>query len=262
MGDRLRGKVAVVTGGSRGIGEAIARRFAAEEAAVVIADIEPDGGTRLAKELGDRTRFVALDVTDPGQWASLVSETVTAFGGLDVLVNNAGVGGLTPLEGFDYEAHRRIIDTNLNGVVLGMSSARAALAAKGNGSIVNISSVDGIGGVRGMASYVASKFAVRGMSRSAAQELGEAGIRVNSVHPGMIATPAMLRAMASDGALSKAAVDHLMSRQPISRLGTPEEVANVVLFLASDEASYCTGTEFIVDGGHTAGPWRAPLPSA
>ena len=260
MGNRLQGKVALITGGSRGIGEAIARRFGPEGAAVMIADVEPEGGKQLAAELGDHARFVALDVTDPDQWESAVAETLRTFGRLDILVNNAGIGGLTPLDGLDYDTHRRIIDVNLNGVLLGMRAARAALAATGNGSIVNISSVDGIGGVRGMSSYVASKFAVRGMSRSAAQELGRFGIRVNSVHPGMIGTPAMLRAMASGGPLSAASVNNLMSMQPISRLGKPEEVANVALFLASDEASYCTGSEFIVDGGHTAGPWREPLP--
>jgi 3alpha(or 20beta)-hydroxysteroid dehydrogenase len=263
MGSRLEGKVALVTGGASGIGEAIVRRFAFEGAAVVIADIALDGGKQLAAELGDRARFIPLDVTDQEQWKTAVAETLASFGRLDILVNDAGIGGLTPLDGLNYDMHRRIIDINLNGVILGMSTARSALAANGNGSIVNISSVDGIGGVRGMSSYVASKFAVRGMSKSAAQELGRSGIRVNSVHPGMIGTPPMLRSMNSAGGqLNAAAVNHLMSMQPISRLGTPEEVANLALFLASDEASYCTGAEFIVDGGHTAGPWREPLPTA
>jgi 3alpha(or 20beta)-hydroxysteroid dehydrogenase len=259
MADRLQGKVALVTGAASGIGEAIARRFAAEGGSVVVSDVDP-AGKDVAAEIGDRARFVPLDVSDQEQWRSAVADALNAFGKLDVLVNNAGIGGLTRLDDLDFDQHRRIVDINLNGVILGMSTAHAALADTGSASIINISSIDGIGGVRGMSSYVATKFAVRGMSRSAAQELGRFGIRVNSIHPGMIATPPMVKAMEDGAQLGAIHVNELMGMQPIPRLGTPEEVANVALFLASDEASYCTGTEFIVDGGHTAGPWRQPLP--
>ena len=187
-----------------------------------------------------------------------MARTLADFGALHVLVNNAGIGVVGRLDALPLEDHQRILDVNLNGVYLGMRTCLEALAASGAGSIVNISSIDGMAGVTHLTSYVASKFAVRGMSRSAALELGRRGIRVNSVHPGFIETP-LLTDQLRDSKEAREMVDTLMGRQPIPRLGRPEEIASLVLFLASDESSYCTGAEFVIDGGHLAGPYRDPV---
>ena len=263
MSDRLEGKVALVTGAAKGIGEAISRRFVKEGAKVTLADIDDEGGQALADELGDSAHYVSLDVAEMDQWDAAVADTVDRFGGLDILVNNAGFGFLSPLDTVDLDAHLRLTAVNQHGVFYGMRAARSALIASGAGSIVNMSSMDGIIGVRAMTSYVATKFAVRGMTKSVALELGPLGVRVNSVHPGMIDTPLMRGESKAEKGAKKAfessALDHVISMQPIQRIGRPEEIANMVLFLASDEASYCTGAEFVVDGGHTAGPWREPL---
>src|SRR5438874_3613856 len=186
--DRLRGKVALVTGAASGQGEAEARRFVAEGARVAVADIAEERGRAVASELGDVGCFVALDVTDPAQWDGAVASVVGVWERIDVLVNNAGIG-LPPVPFVDAPLadHYRVIDVNLHGVYLGMRAVVPAMTA--GGSIVNISSIDGMVGVAGMTSYVASKFAVRGMTRSAALELGPRGIRVNSIHPGVIETP-------------------------------------------------------------------------
>jgi 3alpha(or 20beta)-hydroxysteroid dehydrogenase len=253
MAGRLEGKVALVTGAAQGIGEAIARRFAREGARVVVADILDAPGRKLASELGDAARYAHLDVTRPEQWSAAVEPLRGELGGIDVLVNNAGIG-LPPVALADtpVEEHRRIQDVNSDGVFFGMRAVADAMKAAGRGSIVNISSIDGIVGVAGLTSYVASKFAVRGMTRSAALELGRFGIRVNSIHPGFIDTP-MLRGASAE--LSRS-LQTLLDQQPIARLGTPDEIASLALFLASDESSYCTGAEFVIDGGHTAGPFR------
>jgi len=219
----------------------------------VVADIDDGGGARVVGEIGDAAIAVALDVTDEAQWAAAVDRTVDAFGSLAVLVNNAGVG-FTPrrLELEDPVEHRRVIDVNLHGVYLGMRAVTPVMTAQRAGSIVNISSIDGLVGVAGMTSYAASKFAVTGMTRTTALELGPRGIRVNSIHPGVIETPMV--AAATDAV--KARLQVLMDRQAIPRMGTPEEVAYLALFLASDESSYCTGSQFVIDGGHLAGPYR------
>ncbi|MCU1513494.1 MAG: 3-alpha-hydroxysteroid dehydrogenase [Microbacteriaceae bacterium] len=263
MTGRLEGKVALVTGAAKGIGEAVARRFVKEGAKVTLADIDEQSGRELAKELGDAANYVHLDVAEYDQWTAAVADTVDRFGGLDILVNNAGFGFLSPLDTVDLDAVLRLTAVNQHGVFYGMRAARSALIASGKGSIINMSSMDGMVGVRGMTTYVATKFAVRGMTKSIALELGPLGVRVNSVHPGMIDTPLMRgESKAEKGAkktFESKALDELISKQPIQRIGRPEEIANMVLFLASDEASYCTGAEFVVDGGHTAGPWREPL---
>ncbi len=252
MSGRLEGKVALITGSARGQGEAEARRFVAEGAKVAITDLRDVLGEQLAAELGPDTFYQQLDVTREDDWDAAVAATVERFGKLDILVNNAGIGAFGTLEGLDLKTHHEMIDINLHGVYLGMRAAKAALVATGNGAIVNISSIDGIVGVLGMTSYSGSKFAVTGMTRSAAIELGPLGVRVNSIHPGVINSPMVQEAPPE----TRARLDRLMDMQPIKRMGEPDEIASLALFLASDEASYITGAQFVIDGGHLAGPWR------
>ena len=252
MSGRLEGRVALITGSARGQGEAEARRFTAEGAKVAITDLRDVLGEQLAAELGPDTFYQQLDVTREDDWDAAVAATVERFGTLDILVNNAGIGAFGTLEGLDLKTHHEMIDINLHGVYLGMRAAKAALVATGNGAIVNISSIDGIVGVLGMTSYSGSKFAVTGMTRSAAIELGPLGVRVNSIHPGVINSPMVQEAPPE----TRARLDRLMDMQPIKRMGEPHEIASLALFLASDEASYITGAQLVIDGGHLAGPWR------
>jgi 3alpha(or 20beta)-hydroxysteroid dehydrogenase len=252
---RLAGKVALVTGGAQGIGEAIARKLAQHGAKVAIGDIQHEKGTAVAASIGWAASFVPLDVTDPDSWTTAVEETVSRHGGFDILVNNAGDGTGGPIEHQDVCKHKAVVDLNLNGVWLGVRASVPALAARGGGSIVNISSIDGLAGVAGLSTYVATKFAVTGMTKALALELGDRGIRVNSVHPGMVdATHNRGMPPAAMARIQKA-----VERQPIKRMATVEEIANAVLFFASDESSYCTGSELLVDGGHLAGPYRDPM---
>lgn len=246
---KLDGKVALVSGAARGQGEAEARRFAAEGARVVLGDVAAEVAD-VAASMGASARSVHLDVTDRGSWSAAVATTMEAFGRLDVLVNNAGIADFTPLvdDAAVAEAYLRVIQVNQVGVYLGMSAAAAAMAAGGGGSIVNISSIDGLIGMPGIAGYVSSKFAVRGLTKVAALELADRNIRVNSVHPGFIDTAMLRLAGAGDFEQSPFA-----SHVPMGRFGTAEEIADLVLFLASDDSSYCTGAEFVIDGGTTAG---------
>jgi 3alpha(or 20beta)-hydroxysteroid dehydrogenase len=256
---RLEGKVALVTGAARGQGAAAARRFVAEGARVVIADLLADEGKALAAELGEAAWFQPLDVGDEAAWAEAVAETERRFGGLDVLVNNAGVLFFAALVDTTLADFERVVRVNQVGTFLGMRSCVPLMRRRGGGSIVNISSVEGLGGMAFLTAYSGTKFAIRGMTKVAAMELGADRIRVNSVHPGMIDT-----AMIST-ALGVAEVDMSPAGKLVAagRVGTTEDVANVVLFLASDESDYCTGAEFVVDGGATAthafaGTTRAP----
>jgi 3alpha(or 20beta)-hydroxysteroid dehydrogenase len=253
VGDRLSGKVALVTGSARGQGEAEARRFVAEGATVLLTDVTDEAGTVVASDLG--AAYEHLDVTDPRQWEKVIDAAVARWGRLDILVNNAGIGVVAPLDGLAPEEHQRVVDVNFNGVYYGMRAVAGPMRRQHSGAIVNVSSIDGLVGVLGMTSYSATKFAVTGMTRSAAIELGPAGIRVNSVHPGVINSPMVQEAPAE----VRAKLDALMAMQPIARMGEPAEVAALVLFLASDEADYITGAQFVIDGGHLAGPWRPPL---
>ena len=254
MAGRLKGKVALVSGAASGQGEAEAKLFAAEGARVVVSDVNHREGERVTAEIGDAALYLPLDVTDPLQWAVACDATLDAFGALHILINNAGIGTLAAFDEIPFEEHQRLLDINLNGVFHGMRAVRQAMIDAGGGSIVNISSIDGLVGVQGMASYGASKFAVTGLTRSTAIELGPLGIRVNSIHPGVINSP-----MVEDAPPEvQERLDRLMQHQPIPRMGTPEEVAYLALYLASDESSYCTGGQFVVDGGHLAGPWREP----
>ncbi|MBO9549401.1 glucose 1-dehydrogenase [Pseudomonas sp.] len=245
---RLTGKVALITGAARGQGAAEARRFVAEGAKVVIADVLETEGRALAAELGEAACFHPLDVTCAEQWQACVEMTQAHFGKLDVLVNNAAILRMAPLEQCSLEDYRRVIDVNQVGCWLGMKSVLAAMRQAGGGSIINVSSTAGMEGVAYGTAYSASKFAVRGMTKSAALELGSAGIRVNSVHPGGIDT-----VMSRPPEMAGFDPAQIYSGLPIPRIGQPEEVASLVLFLASDESSYCTGSEFIIDGGMLAG---------
>jgi 3alpha(or 20beta)-hydroxysteroid dehydrogenase len=248
-GDRLRDKVVLITGAARGMGEAAARRIAAEGAKVVVADILDDLGKAVADDLGESARYVHLDVTSPAEWAEAIAATERDFGRLDVLVNNAGIlafGGLADMPLDDY---RRVVEVNQVGVFLGMQAAVPALERAGRGVIVNVSSVEGIGGGAFLTAYTASKFAVRGMTKAAAIELGPQGIRVNSVHPGAIRTDMVLAQTGGD----ERAEQWMAKKVALKRMGQPEEVAALIAFLASDDSSYCTGAEFVVDGGATAG---------
>jgi 3alpha(or 20beta)-hydroxysteroid dehydrogenase len=237
---RVDGKVALISGGARGMGAEHARLLAAEGAKVVIGDILDDEGKALADEInasGDAARYVHLDVTQPDQWDAAVATATGEFGKLNVLVNNAGIVALGQLKNFDLGKWQKVIDVNLTGTFLGMRVAVEPMTAAGGGSIINVSSIEGLRGAPAVHPYVASKWAVRGLAKSAALELAPHNIRVNSVHPGFIRTP-MTANLPED-----------LVTIPLGRPGEAREVSTFVLFLASDESSYATGTEFVMDGG-------------
>jgi 3alpha(or 20beta)-hydroxysteroid dehydrogenase len=248
---RLEGRIALITGAARGMGAATARLFAAEGARVVVTDVLDDLGKETAHAVDGE--YLHLDVTAPGEWTAVAEAVEQTHGRLDVLVNNAGIASRPgPFEELDPEEHLRLFAVNVHGPFHGM---RALLPLLGPGSsIVNISSIDGLVGVAGMASYVASKHALTGLTKSVALELGERGIRVNSIHPGVIGTPLVQGV----GPERLARLERTVAKQPLARMGLPEEVARLSLFLASDDSAYCTGSQFTVDGGHLAGPWREP----
>ena len=253
---RLDGKVALISGAARGMGAEEARLFVAEGARVVIGDVLEGELKQLAAELGDAALAVHLDVTEEDEWTAAVASTVATFGRLDVLINNAGILGIPlPLAMTPVDQYRRVIEVNQVGVFLGMKSVVGAMADSGGGSIINISSIDGLLGQTAMIPYVSSKFAVRGMTKTAAQELGMLGIRVNSVHPGYIDTQML---SPDNVGIDLKAMFHF-DNVPAGRVGQPDDVAKVVLFLASDDSAYCTGSEFVVDGGLTSG---VPIPPA
>ncbi len=245
---RLDGKVALITGAARGQGEAEARLFVSEGARVLLADVLDEAGATLATGLGEAARYVRLDVRREDDWARAVGTAVEAFGKLDVLVNNAGVVHASPIEQTSLADYERVIAVNQVGVFLGMRAAIAPMRDAGGGSIVNISSNAGLEGVPGVIGYSASKWAVRGMTKTAALELGRYGIRVNSVHPGAVDTE-----MINGPEFESVDKGSLYASLPISRVGQPVEIARLVLFLASDESSYSTGAEFVADGGIMAG---------
>lgn len=248
MTGRLAGKVALITGGARGQGECEARRFVAEGARVVVGDVLDDEGKTLCEELNQPEHvatYVHLDVRNAHEWDEAVATACRDFGGLDVLVNNAGVLSMPGVEAMTEEEWDRVTGINQKGVWLGMRQAVPAMRDRGRGSIINISSIYGLVGSPGSVAYHASKGAVRLMTKAAALEYAGEGIRVNSVHPGIIATP-MLEGLSVE---QRKALDTVT---PLGREGAPEEIANVVLFLASDEASFVTGAEIVADGGYTA----------
>lgn len=260
---RLDGKVAIITGAARGMGGAEAHLFLREGARVVMADVLDDEGEALAATFGDGARYVHLDVTDERSWQDALDATRSTFGTPDVLVNNAGVLHAARLVDTELADLRRVLDVNLVGPFLGMKVVGAAMAEAGRGSIVNVSSTGGMIGMSAIPAYVASKWGLRGLSKSAAIELGPSGVRVNSLHPGGVLTPmvGVTELVEADppppGTVDPdpvlAANDARSAGQPIARMGRPIEIARLALFLASDESSYCTGAEFVADGGSIAG---------
>jgi 3alpha(or 20beta)-hydroxysteroid dehydrogenase len=256
---RLEGKVALISGAARGIGAATARRFAREGARVVLADRRHEPGQEIAASIETRqpgrARYFPLDVTSEADWAGAVEQTHQAFGGIDVLVNAAAIIRVMPLVDTDLEAFRKVIDTNLIGTFLGMRAVLGAMRARGGGSIVNFSSPQGLEGRWGVPAYTASKFAVRGLTKTAAIELGPYGIRVNAVVPGPTRT-----AMTERAGWSEADYDAAYGAYPLGRMAAPDEIAAACVFLASDDASYCTGSDLVVDGGVTAGKPRDRRP--
>jgi 3alpha(or 20beta)-hydroxysteroid dehydrogenase len=245
---RLTGKVAVITGAARGQGAAEAKLFVEEGAKVVLTDVLDDLGRRTAAALGPNALYLHHDVGAESEWMTVVGETVERFGRLDILVNNAAILHLAALEETTLVDFERVVRVNQVGTFLGMRTAVGPMRDGGGGSIVNVSSVDGIVGMNGVAAYAASKFAVRGLTRVGALELGKYGIRVNSLHPGGVDTP-----MGAPPEATATEKDAFFAHHPIARVGQPRELAQVALFLASDDSSYCTGAEFVADGGQIAG---------
>ena len=250
---RLDGKVALISGAARGMGQAEARLFAAEGAKVAVCDVRDAEGKAVAEEIGANATYLHLDVTQEDEWGAAVAATTSAFGKLDVLVNNAGIAEAAPLAEMSLESYQRVIDVNQTGVFLGMRAVVEAMTAAGGGSIVNISSIDGLIGMNNIISYVASKWAVRGMTKAAAMELATHGIRVNSIHPGFIHTHLAVEEESHLAATHALLDAHTARLAPMGRTGEPEEIARLALFLASDESSYSTGSEFVADGGLVAG---------
>lgn len=254
---RLDGKVAIITGGARGMGAATSRVFVEAGAKVAIADVLDEAGAALAAELGDAARFYHLDVTSEQAWAEVVAAVEADLGPIDVLVNNAGVLMFKSLMQTSLEDYRRVLDVNLVGEFLGIKAVAAGMIRRGKGAIVNISSVDGMKGANGLAAYASSKWGVRGLTKVAAMELGHLGIRVNSVHPGGVDT-----IMTNFEGVPREKVDERFHNIPLQRVGAPEEVARATLFLASDEASYMAGAEIVVDGGMVTGQYYPLFPGA
>ena len=249
---RLDGKVALITGGARGMGKSHVRHFVAEGARVVFGDVLDDKGAKVAAGLdGQSCRYIHHDVTSEAEWAAAVAAAVDTFGRLDVLVNNAGVLKFAPIADMSLDDFRHILDVNAVGCWLGMKAAIGPMKAAGGGSIINISSIEGFTGAAGLSAYSASKFAIRGMTKVAARELGQFGIRVNSVHPGGVITSMVLsQAEAADQMDPEA----FLKAMPLSRFAEPAEISRLVVFLASDESSYSTGSEIVADGGLLSGP--------
>lgn len=254
---RLQGKVAIVTGGAQGMGAATARLFVAEGAHVVIGDVIEGKGQALAAELGDNAIFQKLDVRSEDDWAATVAAAKQAFGTVDILINNAAVVHFTPIEALNRDDAERVLAINVIGTMLGAKHVAPVMTGAGRGVIVNISSVDGLRGCNGLVVYTASKWAVRGLTKTLAMELGPRGVRVCSVHPGGVNTQ-MGNPMGATGEALKRGYE----RVPLQRIGEPEEIARASLFLASDDASYISGAEVAVDGGWSAGYYQPVLPGA
>jgi len=251
---RLEGKVAIITGAARGQGACEARLFAEEGARVVLGDILDDEGKAVAEELGDAARYVHLDVRSEADWASAV-EAASGLGALNVLVNNAAITHFASLKDTTLDDYNRVIGINQVGTFLGMRSVFDPMRDAGGGSIVNVSSIDGLKAKNGLVAYASSKWAIRGLTKVAAIEFGRHNIRVNSLHPGGVDT-VMGNPTGSED------IDLFYKNQPIPRCGKPIDIARLALFMASDECSYSTGSEFIADGGWNVGEYLPYLPSS
>src|SRR5882762_6882212 len=251
---RFENRTVIVTGGARGMGASHARGFVAEGANVVIADVLEEEGRALADELGDHAIFSHLDVTNDVDWAATVAAAEDAFGPVSVLVNNAGIVRFGQIEETEPAVWRKVLEINLTGGYLGIRAVVSSMRKAGGGAIVNVSSGAGFTATSGLAAYVASKWGVRGLTKTAALELGHDNIRVNSVHPGAVRTP-ILTAQAPDAGPTAATMAGAgVETSAIPRIADPEEITRLVLFVASDEASFSTGSEFIADGGLLLGP--------
>ena len=242
MSGRLSGKVAIITGGARGQGAAHARAMVREGAKVALTDLRVELGEALAAELGPAAKFIKHDVASPGDWERVVAETEAAFGPISILVNNAGIVFLKNYEETSYEEYQHVISINQTSVFLGMKAVAPSMRRASGGSIVNISSIVAGKGVPGNLAYTAAKAAIGGMTKVAALEFVADNIRVNTILPGMILTPMTLE-------VSEGYTDQLNAGIPMKRVAVPEEVSNLVVYLASDESSYSTGSDFVIDGG-------------
>lgn len=243
---RLNDKVAVITGGAGGMGASHAKRFIEEGAKVVVADLRNHKGKEFVSNLGENAMFVNLDVTSENSWIELVKETEETFGSIDILVNNAGIDIMNSIEEMSYVDYKKQINVNVDGIFLSLKYVYPSMKKVEAGSIINVSSTAGLLAQNNNAAYIASKFAVRGLSKAAAREFAKDNIRVNSVHPGPIRTP-----LADQEDLKDFFAD-IKKTVLLDRLAESYEVTNLVLYLASDESSYSTGAEFVVDGGQTS----------
>jgi 3alpha(or 20beta)-hydroxysteroid dehydrogenase len=258
--NRLANKTAIISGAARGMGAATARLFVAEGARVVMTDVLDAEGETLARELGTSALFLHHDVASEADWDKVVAATVRQFGGVDILVNNAGILMMRGIMDTSKQDFERVLGINLVGTFLGIKSVAPKIIERGGGSIINISSIDGLKGSNAVSAYSASKWGMRGLTKVAAMELGPRGVRVNSVHPGGIQTPMTTRAEQTPEAAE--ATRKFYKGVPIGRVGQPEEVARVSLFLASEDASYMCGAEIAVDGGMSIGPYYMSQPGA
>ncbi len=255
MAGRLEGRVALITGAGRGLGAAMARGMAAEGAPVALSDIDEEGGKALATELGAggaEAMFITLDTTKEADWEAAIPAVIDRFGGLDILVNNAGVGIVEPLDVVTLESWHKTMSVNVDGVFLGTKHGMAAMRA--GGSIINLSSILGFTSIPALSAYSASKGAVRLFTKAAALDgaKDERRIRVNSIHPGYIHTEMMEATCYRDYGSLEAGIEALAKQHPIGRVGKPEDIANGAIFLASEESSFITGTELVIDGGYLA----------
>ncbi|MDB5396919.1 MAG: putative short chain dehydrogenase [Rhodospirillales bacterium] len=254
---KLQDKVAIVTGAASGMGATTAALFAAEGAKVVLCDLNREQGEAVAARIGGEAIFRYLDIRDDDGWAALVAELRERFGRIDILLNNAAMVGMWPIEEMDVERARAVVDTNVFGALLGAKNVAGIMRRAGRGVIINVSSLTGVIGMNGLSAYSASKWAVRGITRSLALEFGPSGIRVCTIVPGGVNTP-----MNNPGTATLEQLNKGYKHVPLQRIGEPIEVARASLFLASDDASYITGAELMVDGGDAAGYYQPGLPGA